>query len=152
MELKDFLRIAEYGNEMWKGCFTPEEVRQNAKDYFAEWKFSNEQGKATHTMKELCKLLIEDIEGGSEEAEDFLEDILLDSEWEVRVYHCEQCNKREIAFFSLEEIKNLWKHEKREMLIQDAIPEKPQWIRETFVSGKCLCPECWQKYWNGEFL
>lgn len=150
LELKDFLRIAEYGNKAWKGSFTEEEVKQNAEDYLSEFNASNEKGKANHTMEELCKLLVEDIEGGSKESEEFLDDILLESDWTMEVYYCNGCNKREIVFFSEQEMENIYKHECREMLIQDALPEKPQWIRETFVSGECLCPKCWEKYWNGE--
>ena len=104
MELKDFLRIAEYGNANWKGSFTEEEVRQNAEDYYAEWKASKEKGKATHTMEELCKLLIED---ESEESEDFLDAILEDANWYCEIYYCQGCDKREIVFFSMEEMNNL---------------------------------------------
>ena len=98
MTRSDFLRIAEYGNENWKGSFTPEEVSENAELYYTEYNVSNEQGKATHAMEELCKLLIDDIEGGSDEAYDFLEDIMLSAEWRVEAYHCDTCNKREIVF------------------------------------------------------
>lgn len=151
MKYADFLRIAEYGNVNWKGSFTKEEVEQNAKDYYAEWEYSQKQGKATHTMEELCKLLIDDIEGKSEESLNFLNGILDESTWAVGVFYCNNCGKREIAFFSEEEIDNLHKHANRQMLIQDAIPDKPQWVREIFVSGMCKCPKCWKEYWNGDF-
>ena len=152
MKLKDFLRIAEYGNANWKGSFTPEEVRKNAKDYFAEWKYSKEQGKATHTMEELCKLLIED---DSEEAEDFLDDILQESGWEVRVYWCDICEKREIVFLTKEEVSNLWKYQNgnpNRMLIQDVLPNCSAMVREwEKMHNMCLCEDCWKRYWNGEF-
>ena len=156
MKLKDFLRIAEYGNANWKGSFTPEEVKQNAEDYFAEWKYSKEQGKATHTIEELCKLLIEDIEGGSEEAEDFLYDILADAEetWSCNVYRCEHCGKREIVFLTEEQIFQLYRYHDgnpRKLLIQNILPNCSKMVREYERDYKrCLCEDCWKKYWNGE--
>lgn len=150
LRLADFLKIAKYGNTNWKGSFTENEIKQNAADYFAEYQESNRLGQPTPVMQELCKLLIEDMDGGSEEPIAFLNVLMLESNWEVRTFYCEHCGKREIVFFSNEELDNLWLHEQRRMLIQEAIPEKPQWIRETFQSGLCKCPECWQKYWKGE--
>lgn len=147
-----FLKIAEYGNENWKASFTKDELKQNAEDYFYEFKESNEQGKATSSMEELCKLLIEDVKGGSEEAKEFLLDILAESEWYFEEFECEHCGKKEIAFFSKQEFDNLIKHHERKMLITDAIPEKPNWIREVYISGLCKCEECWKKYFNGELF
>ena len=61
MEFNDFYTIAEYGNENWKGSFTPREIACNAYDYKVEYDYSIEQGKPTRTMVELCKLICEDI-------------------------------------------------------------------------------------------
>ena len=61
MEYDDFYLIAEYGNENWKGCFTPREIANNAYDYNVEYDYSINQGKPTHTMIELCKLICEDM-------------------------------------------------------------------------------------------
>ena len=61
MEFNDFYTIAEYGNDIWKGSFTPREIANNAYDYKAEYDYSIEQGKPTHTMIELCKLICEDM-------------------------------------------------------------------------------------------
>lgn len=69
MKLNDFLQIAEYGNENWKGSFTKEEVACNAYDYLCEFKESKENEEPTHTIKELAKLLAED---GSEQCKDWL--------------------------------------------------------------------------------
>ena len=61
MEYADFYDIAEYGNENWKGSFTPREIANNAYDYNVEYDYSINQGKPTHTMIELCKLICEDM-------------------------------------------------------------------------------------------
>ena len=61
LEYADFYDIAEYGNENWKGSFTPREIANNAYDYKADYDYSINQGKPTHTMIELCKLICEDM-------------------------------------------------------------------------------------------
>lgn len=152
MKYEDFLRIAEYGNKNWKGSFTKSEVEQNARDYYDEFLVSQDEGKPTSVMQSLCELLIADIDGGSEESHDFLMDILSNSDWWIDVFECEHCGKKEIVFFTMKEIENLMKHSNREMLITEAIPEKPAWVREVYVSGLVKCEECWKKYFNGEFL
>ena len=58
----DFYTIAEYGNENWKGSFTPREIACNAYNYKVEYDYSIEQGKPTRTMIELCKLICEDMD------------------------------------------------------------------------------------------
>ena len=156
MTREDFLKIAEYGNENWKGCFTEEEVRQNAEDYYAEWKYSKEQGKATHTMEELCKLLVEDIEGESVEAENFLYQIIADAEdtWACDIYYCDNCKKREIVFLTEEQIFQLHRYHSgnpRKLLIQNILPNCSAMVREYEKEYRnCLCEECWSKYWSGE--
>ena len=62
MTYDDFYTIAEYGNENWKGSFTPREIACNAYEYKVEYDYSIEQGKPTHTMIELCKLICEDMD------------------------------------------------------------------------------------------
>ena len=62
LEYVDFYDISEYGNENWKGSFTPREIANNAYDYKAEYDYSIKQGKPTRTMTELCKLICEDID------------------------------------------------------------------------------------------
>ena len=61
MKLEDFLRIAEYGNEMWKGSFTPKEVKENAEIYYADFQWSKENDTISETIKSLCKNLTEDV-------------------------------------------------------------------------------------------
>lgn len=65
-----FYDLAEYGNKMWRGSFTPKEVANNAYEYFCEYSTSIYKGEATHTMSELYNLLVED---GSEDVEEWLE-------------------------------------------------------------------------------
>ena len=62
LEYTDFYDIAEYGNEHWKGSFTPREIACNAYDYKVEYDYSKEHNKPTHTMIELCKLICEDMD------------------------------------------------------------------------------------------
>ena len=69
LSYSDFYDIAEYGNENWKGSFTPKEIACNAYDYLCEFEASKANGEPTHTIEELAKLLVED---GSEEAKEWL--------------------------------------------------------------------------------
>ena len=62
MTYDNFYTIAEYGNEHWKGSFTPREVANNAYDYLCEYRYSVAKGKPTRTMIELCKLICEDMD------------------------------------------------------------------------------------------
>ena len=62
MTYDDFYTIAEYGNENWKGCFTPREIACNAYDYLCEYQASKIKDKPTRTMIELCKLICEDMD------------------------------------------------------------------------------------------
>ena len=62
MEYNDFYLIAEYGNENWKGSFTPREIACNAYNYKVEYDYSIEKGKPTRTMVGLCKLICEDMD------------------------------------------------------------------------------------------
>ena len=68
MEYEDFYDIALYGNEAWKGCFSPKEIATNAYDYKMDFDYSKETGTLAPTMFELLKLLDED---SSEEAKDW---------------------------------------------------------------------------------
>lgn len=62
LEYSDFYNIAEYGNENWKGSFTPREIANNAYDYLCEYQASEIKGKPTRIMIELCKLICEDMD------------------------------------------------------------------------------------------
>ena len=60
MTQKDFLHIAEYGSEAWKGYLTPIEVTDNAQIYWADFEWSKENGRPSFIIKELINLLKED--------------------------------------------------------------------------------------------
>ena len=61
MGFMDFYDIALYGNEMWKGSFTPEEVKQNAEIYYADFLWSKANDTISETIKSLVKNLADDI-------------------------------------------------------------------------------------------
>lgn len=84
MEYNDFYLIAEYGNENWKGCFSPREIANNAYDYLCEFQVSKKNEEPTETIKELAKLLAED---GSDDCKCWLREIaeelnLIDMDWQ----------------------------------------------------------------------
>ena len=72
MDYTDFLRIAEYGNENWKGSFTKEEVERNAQLYWDVFKWSKENKRPSFIITELINLLKED---GTEECFEWAERI-----------------------------------------------------------------------------
>lgn len=69
MTYEDFYNISTYGNQMWKGSFTPKEIACNAYDYYADFQWSKTNGMVTLTIQELAKLLAED---GSCKCKDWL--------------------------------------------------------------------------------
>ena len=60
MTYADFYEISEYGNENWRGKFTPEEVACNAYDYLCEFERSKQDGQETEAIKTLIILLVSD--------------------------------------------------------------------------------------------
>lgn len=83
MEYGDFYDIATYGNDMWKGSFTPKEIACNAYIYYADFQWSKENDTIAHSIKELAKLLAED---GTEECLMWLNRMaeelsLIDKDW-----------------------------------------------------------------------
>lgn len=61
----DFLQIAKYANENWKGSFTEEEVKENAGIYYADFQWSKENETIAETIKTLCSNLSEDVREAS---------------------------------------------------------------------------------------
>lgn len=73
MDYSDFYDIAEYGDEHWRGKFTPKEIACNAYDYMCDFEWSKKafvtDGEIAVTIQELTKLLAQD---GTEEAKHWL--------------------------------------------------------------------------------
>lgn len=69
IEYSDFYDIAEYGNEHWRGKFTPKEIACNAYDYLCDFEWSKRNDVVALTIRELTKLLAQD---GTEEAKHWL--------------------------------------------------------------------------------
>lgn len=63
---QDFLNIAEYGNENWKGAYSPEEVRQNAENYFIDYQWSLKNEIVTESISFLLFNLLQDWNDGNE--------------------------------------------------------------------------------------
>lgn len=62
LTLNDFIKIARYGNDHWKGCFSEREIIENAEIYKADYDYSFETGKPTHSMVFLCTNIVEDMD------------------------------------------------------------------------------------------
>lgn len=62
MDYEDFLKIANYLNEVNRYTFTEREVKINARFYKADYDYSIEKGKPCSTMETLCRLLLEDMD------------------------------------------------------------------------------------------
>lgn len=62
MTKNDFYKLAKAKNEVWRGFFTEEELKENAELYKVEYDVSIEQCKPTPAMTELCRLLVEDMD------------------------------------------------------------------------------------------
>ena len=60
MTYEDFYDIAEYGNENWKGSYTPKEVAVNAFNYFVNFKACKAKGELSYSIVLLMQLLFED--------------------------------------------------------------------------------------------
>ena len=69
LDYSDFYDIAVYGNENWKGSFTPKEIACNAYCYHADYEQSRIEGKLIGSMPGLLELLNQDKENGNEDEE-----------------------------------------------------------------------------------
>lgn len=77
MRYEDFFELARYANENWKGGYTEEEIKQNAKEYFDnyEWSKANEQVDDYTTMF-LLNNLAEDWVNGNYEVTKWLREMI----------------------------------------------------------------------------
>ena len=64
MNYNDFYDIAEYLNGINRNIFSHREVAENAHIYTCDFEWSKENDDLAQSIKELCKLLVED---GTEE-------------------------------------------------------------------------------------
>ena len=60
MKYSDFYNIATYGNNAWNGSYSPEEVTENAANYYADFLWSKANRKLSFVIQELLRLLEED--------------------------------------------------------------------------------------------
>lgn len=90
MKYQDFLEIARYGNENWKGYYTEEEIIQNAKNYQINYDYSKANGKVdNYTTKFLLNNLAEDWANGNNEVAKWLREMITElklTEDELRNY------------------------------------------------------------------
>ena len=56
----NFYDIAEYGNEHWKGNFSPREIADNAYSYKTDYDYAIAEEKPNATMITLCRIICED--------------------------------------------------------------------------------------------
>lgn len=75
LEYVDFYDFAAYGNENWKGSYTPKEVAENAYDYYSDFQSAKRKGCLTKDNT-IFQMLIRLVEDGSEEALDWANKIL----------------------------------------------------------------------------
>lgn len=64
MRRKDFLDLAEYGNNVWKGVYTKREILENARNYYSDYMYALKTGHISSTIKYLIDNLKEDIKSG----------------------------------------------------------------------------------------
>ena len=64
MRRKDFLDLAEYGNNAWKGSYTKREILENAGKYYLGYIYALKTGHISSTIKYLIDNLKEDIKSG----------------------------------------------------------------------------------------
>lgn len=60
MKRSDFLELARYCNENYKGSFTDREIFSNAYDYWCEYEWSKRTHKYSFVIQSLLELLKDD--------------------------------------------------------------------------------------------
>lgn len=66
MDFEDFYDIAAYGNENWKGTFTPKEIAINAYNYYSDFEWSKKNSKPSASMLFLMVQLAGDAKESNE--------------------------------------------------------------------------------------
>lgn len=64
MRRKDFLDLAQYANEKWKGNYSPREVIENASIYYSDYMYALKTDHISSTIEYLIENLREDIRSG----------------------------------------------------------------------------------------
>ncbi|MEE3344434.1 MAG: hypothetical protein VZS44_10110 [Bacilli bacterium] len=64
--------LTQYANEIWKGYFSEEEMRENAQVYLDEWEYSIKTKELSYTISKCLENLLEDKACNIEEAIDFI--------------------------------------------------------------------------------
>ena len=77
MKYQDFLEIAKYGNVNWNGGYNEKEVTRNARDYYANYKWSKANKEIDeYTTIFLLEKLAEDWVNGNSEPTKWLREMI----------------------------------------------------------------------------
>lgn len=76
MRRKDFLDLAEYGNNAWKGSYTKREIIKNASNYYSDYQWSKRNGKTTEMIRFLIDQLSYDYLSGERQVVSWLKTML----------------------------------------------------------------------------
>ena len=61
MTRKDFIELATYLSEAWRGFFTASEIRENANDYFTEYQTEKTTGEKSDILTDLLEQMQDDV-------------------------------------------------------------------------------------------
>ena len=91
MTLQKFIALATVLNEMWRGKFTTDEIKDYATELWHEWLASIIEYEPTKTMISFCTNLVEDMDKGDYADVDDTLDIFT-MVGLVEFYYNEYCN------------------------------------------------------------
>ena len=66
LEYTDFSSIAKYGNENWKGAYSPEEIKENADNYWQDYQWSMQNKIIAESILFLLFNLLQDWNDGND--------------------------------------------------------------------------------------
>lgn len=78
LKYTDFLNIAKYGNENWKGNYTKEEVRQNANNYWQDYQWSMQNEIIAESISFLLSNLLQDWNDGNDNVVSWINQLIND--------------------------------------------------------------------------
>lgn len=76
MRRKDFLDLAEYGNNAWKGAYSKREILENAMNYYSDYQWSKKNGKTTDMIRFLVDQLSYDYLSGERQVVSWMKTML----------------------------------------------------------------------------